>query len=185
MRRSHALGSLILALLIGVPLLSGAATAQDPQEKNSSCPTGFLIGETIDGNLTVKEKPCYVVDTLITGKVNVTDSKYFALIDSYAEGKITIKGNCGARTDCYTLVRGSELVRSDLNVQSFEGTAILSDNAVRGNGDINLKDVDGYVLLADNVVDEGNITCQRVDGEVITIDNELRDGTDKCAGIEQ
>jgi hypothetical protein len=178
---SRALRATSLALLLCVALPQGAATAQDLQEKkNDACPSGFIINDTIDGNLTIKDRFCYVVDALITGKVTVTDSQYFVMIDSYVEGNVTIKGGCDTRLGCYSLMQGNEIVRSNVKVQKYEGRAVISNNVVRGKGNITIKTLDGYLMLAENVLDKGDLKCQGVDGDVVTIDNELRDGTDNC-----
>ena len=183
MRSTTLIRVAIFTVMVGVLLLQSAATAQAPAARNSSCPDGYLYGETIEGNLTVKNKACYVFDTVIEGTVTVTNSPYFALIDSTARGKLQIKGGCGGAIDCHALVRGTQIVRADLNVQGYEGRAVLSGNHVRLEGDIQFKNVDGFILLAENRVDNGNIVCTKIDGEVLSNDNDLRDGTDGCQGI--
>jgi hypothetical protein len=172
------LRAIVAIAAIASPSGHAAAQADDPVAKVERCAEGFLWRATIDGNLTVDGSSCHVFDSVILGKVTVTNSPTFALLNTSVIGKVTITGGTDPDTDTDAVINNS-FVSGSIVINKINGTTLVADVRVRGNDNVTIKN-SNEVMVFNNFVPSGNLKCAG-NAEVFAAANEVPNGKDTCS----
>jgi len=158
-----------------VSFAPAAATAQIEEKAAEKCEKGHLISKTITGNVVVKGVSCTIVDSVISGKLTVTNSPRFMMNESRVDGKVKITGSNEDTEDAWIL---DNIFGSSLDVQKIGGKTAIYHNDIVGNGSIILKK-NADLIVVKNTVATGNLTCKKNDA-VFASQNIVTNGTDGC-----
>ena len=155
-------------LLLGA---SGAAMAV-------GCPEGRIIFETVD-EIVIDGQPCLVYETVVAGKIQVTNSPQFEITFSEVGGPITIQGRGATAADSENVtVFRTDVLNGDVEVTDFE-TAVVARN-VLNNGNLKVNNNLGAVVGRNTVngtpPETGNIEC--------TGNTELDARGNRAAGVD-
>ena len=141
-------------LLLGA---SGVAMAQNV----NTCPEGRIIGEIVD-EIVIDGQPCLVYETVVSGKVQVTNSPQFEITFSEVGGPMTILGR-GATADGSenATVSSTEVLSGNVEVTNFESALVLGNRI--SNGNLKVNNNLGAVVVRNAVggvpPENGNIEC--------------------------
>ncbi len=142
------------SLLLGA---SGAALAQTV----NTCPEGRIIFETVD-EIVIDGQPCLVYETVVAGKIQVTNSPQFEITFSEAGGPVTIQGRGATAADSENVtVSSTEVLSGNIEVTDFESALVLGNRV--SNGNLKVNNNLGAVVVRNAVggvpPESGNIEC--------------------------
>ena len=181
-RKSLRIAAVLLIALIG-PHAAGSAT-EEAQTTNVFC-TPPVKGphRVFEGDVNIvnnSDLPCFVLGNVFTGNVTINKGGHISFVGNKVLGSLTVKGsNCGGNDAVCDAILHENTIFGPLKVQGRDGAVIMADNLVV-DGNATFKKNTGFLWITTLRVSNGNLKCQNNTGATVAEGNVVPNGTDNC-----